>query len=314
MGSAAIMTTNEPKKIIDIKPKKVIEVKPTGKRTDKSSKKSHSKSTDKSFKEATDNSTDKPTEELTDKPTEESSVQATDKTAGEPTGETIEKTDNNYFQAIGVLSGKLIFDAGFKIELAGKQYNVKFKNPNLMYFVKLGEVSRFAVYPKITHFPKRDEAAKISFEIVAIYSDSNSNSGLFEQLQDSEFLLRGLWQFIPVCRTPVVSVLHNYNDELIEKIARLDSVGKCRKLKAQHLPLLWKPPIVPAFRYQKDAETQDAKYFISIKAKLDLNREEFIFDSLVGMPTTEAPRGFVVGKKMKAEALQVKKERAATKK
>ncbi len=280
------MTADKPKKIIDIQLKKVIEI----------------EAKDKS----TDEATSKPTDESTPKPTSESTKEPTDKPTDSPT----EKSNNNYFQAIGILSGILVFDAGFKISLNGKQYNVKFKNPNLMYFVKLGEVGRFAVYPKITHFPKRDEASLISFELVAIYNDSDNSSGLFEQLQPLEFLLRGLWQFIPVCRTPVISVLHNYNDDLLAKIARLDSVGKCRKLKAQHLPLLWKPPIVPAFRYQKDAETQDAKYFISVKAKLDLNREEFIFDSLVGMPTTESPKGFVVGKAMKAEALQAKKDRA----
>jgi hypothetical protein len=47
-----------------------------------------------------------------------------------------------------------------------------------------------------------------------------------------------------------------------------------------------------------------------VKAKLDLNREEFIFDSLIGMPTTVAPKGFVVGKAMKAEALRSLKDRA----
>jgi hypothetical protein len=243
---------------------------------------------------------DKPT---TDNTTVETSEDDSDKSASE--------SGLNFFQAIGVLSGKLIFDGGFKIELAGKQYNVKFKKDCLMYFVKLGEVGRFAVYPKIMHFPKPDAAATIWFEIVAIKSEDNSSSGIFEKLQDNEFLLRGLWQFIPVCRTPVISILYNYTDDLLTKIARLDTAAKCKKLKAQHLPLVWKPPVVPAFRYKKDSETQDDKYFISVKAKLDIKREEFIFDSLIGMPTTEVPRGFVVGKQMKAEALQIKKERDA---
>jgi hypothetical protein len=239
----------------------------------------------------------------TDNTTVETSEDDSDKSASE--------SGLNFFQAIGVLSGKLIFDSGFKIELAGKQYNVKFKKDCLMYFVKLGEVGRFAVYPKIMHFPKPDAAATIWFEIVAIKSEDNSSSGIFEKLQDNEFLLRGLWQFIPVCRTPVISVLYNYSDDLLAKIARLDTAAKCKKLKAQHLPLVWKPPVVPAFRYKKDSDVQDDKYFISVKAKLDINREEFIFDSLIGIPTTEVPKGFVVGKQMKAEALQIKKERDA---
>jgi hypothetical protein len=249
--------------------------------------------------------------EATDKPTTDN---ATVETSGDDSDKSASESDTdgavNFFQAIGVLSGKLIFDAGFKIELAGKRYNVRFKKDTLMYFVKLGEVGRFAVYPKITHFPKPDVLATIWFEIVAVVNDGENSSGIFEKLQDNEFLLRGLWQFIPVCRTPVISVLYNYNDDLLAKIARLDTAAKCKKLKAQHLPLVWKPPIVPAFRYKKDSETQDDKYFISVKAKLDIKCGEFIFDSLIGIPTTEVPKGFIVGKQMKAEALQIRNERA----
>ncbi len=245
-------------------------------------------------------------EPTTDNATVETSGDDSDKS----TSESDIKEGLNFFQAIGVLSGKLIFDGGFKIELDGKRYDARFKRDCLMYFVKLDEVGRFAVYPKITHFPKPDVAATMWFDIVAVVNDGENSSGIFEKLQDNEFLLRGLWQFIPVCRTPVVSILYNYNDDLLAKIARLDTAAKCKKLKAQHLPLVWKPPIVPAFRYKKDSETQDDKYFISVKAKLDINREEFLFDSLIGVPTTEVPKGFVVGKQMKAEALQIRNERA----
>jgi hypothetical protein len=258
--------------------------------------------------------TDKPATDATGEPTDKPADSSTVASSEKPTDESNNKAANNFFQAIGILSGKLIFEGGFKISLEGKQYNVRFKSDKLLYFVELEKVGRFAVYPKFTHFPGRDATPNIYFEVVAIsYSDSNSSTGLFEKMQDNEFILCGLWQFIPVCRTPVVSVMHNYNDDLLAKIAKLNTAAKCRKLKAQHLPLVWKPSIVPAFRYQKDAETQDDKYFISVKAKFDIKHDQFVFDAIIGMPTTEVPRGFVVGKKMKAEALQTKKERTAVK-
>jgi hypothetical protein len=254
--------------------------------------------------------TDKPATDATGEPTDKPADSSTVASSEKPTDESNNKAANNFYQAIGILSGKLTFSNGFKISLDGKQYNIRFKSDKLLYFVELEKVGRFAVYPKFTHFPGRDATPNVYFEVVAIsYSDTNSSTGLFEQMQDNEFLLCGLWQFIPVCRTPVVSVMHNYNDDLLAKIAKLNTAAKCRKLKAQHLPLIWKPPIVPAFRYQKDAEVQEEKYFISVKATLDIKHEVFIFDSLIGLPTTEVPRGFVVGKKMKAEALQTKKER-----
>jgi hypothetical protein len=253
--------------------------------------------------------TDKPATDATGEPTDKPADSSTVASSEKPTDESNNKAANNFYQAIGILSGKLTFSNGFKISLDGKQYNIRFKSDKLLYFVELEKVGRFAVYPKFTHFPGRDATPNVYFEVVAIsYSDTNSSTGLFEKMQDNEFILSGLWQFIPVCRTPVVSVMHNYNDDLLAKIAKLNTAAKCRKLKAQHLPLVWKPPIVPAFRYQKDAEVQEEKYFISVKAKFDTKREEFIFDAIIGMPTTEVPRGFVVGKKMKAEALQGRKE------
>jgi hypothetical protein len=235
-----------------------------------------------------DNKQEKPIEvEPTDKPI----FSTNDEPADENCDESNVQTGNNFFQAVGIISGKLTFERGFKIELEGKKYNVKFKNENLLHFVELGMVGRFAVYPKINHFPTNENAPTISFEVLAIESDRDRNSGLFEKLQDNEFFLRGLWQFIPVCLNPVVSVLqHNYDDKSLAKIACLDTAAKCKNLKAQYFPLIWEPPVVPPFHYQTDAQTQDEKYFIEVKAKLDIKREEFMVDSLIATPTTELPK------------------------
>lgn len=235
-----------------------------------------------------DNKQEKPIEV---EPTDKSTSLTSDEPAEKNCGESNVQVGNNFFQAVGVISGKLTFERGFKIELEGKKYNLKFKNQNLLHFVELSMFGRFAVYPKINHFPTNENAPTISFEVLAIETDGDSNSGLFEKLQDNEFFLRGLWQFIPVCLNPVVSVLqHNYDDKSLAKIACLDTAAKCKNLKAQYFPLIWEPPVVPAFRYQTDAVTQDEKYFIEVKAKLDIKREVFMTDSLIATPTTEVSK------------------------
>jgi len=214
----------------------------------------------------------------------------------------------NYYQAVGIVSGRVILDKeqGYQLDVAGKQFQLFFKKRDVSACVKFDVVNRIIVYPRFIHFPKRDEAAKLSFQVLAI--ENERKEGLFEQLKDNEFLLRGIWQFIPVCQTPVITILQNYNEDFKKRIKKLDDVRKCKLLKAIHAPLFWRDAIVNPFRYRKDSESQPDKYFVSMKARLDFNREAFMFDSLLGLPTTELPDGYRLSKKMKAEVLKAKKQ------
>jgi hypothetical protein len=219
----------------------------------------------------------------------------------------VEGNPENYYQAVGVISGRVIFtkETGYKLEIGEKQYQLYFKKQGVFACVRPGEINRLLVYPRFVHFPKRDEPAQLSFQVIA--SETEKKDGMFGTLKDNEFLLRGVWQFIPVCQTPVITVVQNYNEAFKKRTKKLDDAKKCKLLKAIHCPLFWRDAIVPAFRYRKDSESQPDKYFVSIKARLDFKREAFTFESLLGMPTTELPNGYRVSKKMKAEVLKASK-------
>jgi hypothetical protein len=212
----------------------------------------------------------------------------------------------NFYQAVGIIAGVVDFhpEKGYQIEICGKKYRLYFKKKEIFKCIRENKEARLLVYPRFVHFPKRDEAAKLSFKVVAI--ESNRKEGLLGLLNDYEFLLRGIWQFIPVCQTPVITILQNYNADFKKRIAKLNKARKCKELKAIHCPLFWRDAIVNPFKYCKDSESQPDKYFVSVKARLDFNREAFIFDSLLGLPTTELPNGYRLSKKMKAEVRSAK--------
>jgi hypothetical protein len=210
---------------------------------------------------------------------------------------------DNYYQAVGVISGHITFDneIGYQIEISGKRYLIYLKRKELSKCIRLDKINRLLVYPRFIHFPKRDDPYQLSFSVIA--AESHKSNDMFESLKDNEFQLRGIWQFIPVCRTPVITVLQNYNEDFKKRIAKLDDKQKCKLLKAIHCPLFWRDSIVSPYRFRKDSESQPDRYFISIKARLDFNRESFMFDSLLGLPSLDIPNGYRLSKKMKAEVI-----------
>ncbi len=54
---------------------------------------------------------------------------------------------------------------------------------------------------------------------------NNSSLTIDQELQDFEFKLSGLWQFIPVCQSPCITVQKNFSEERLpaEHRSRLES-------------------------------------------------------------------------------------------
>jgi hypothetical protein len=79
---------------------------------------------------------------------------------------------------------------------------------------------RLIVYPKIIHFPGRDKPHQIGFQLIAF--DSGNNEGMYGELKDLQFKLSGIWQFIPVCQTPCISIFRNFTEQRLEYIKKSD--------------------------------------------------------------------------------------------
>ncbi|MHC5721725.1 MAG: hypothetical protein ACYTX0_59345, partial [Nostoc sp.] len=98
------------------------------------------------------------------------------------------------------------------------------------------------------------------------------------------FRLTGLWQFIPACQTPCISVFRNFTAERLDYIKQTETSRKVRFMKASHIPLLWKDAIVPPFRFNPllPKEERGKPSFVEVKAKFLPHRNVFAFESLLG--------------------------------
>jgi hypothetical protein len=225
--------------------------------------------------------------------------------------------DTPFFQAVGIIRGDVTIpsDQGksLTVSIQGQQYPLLYI-PSRQGFKAVealkkevaatGKSQRLIVYPKITHFPGRDKPHSMAFQLVGF--DRGKGAGVTSDLADFEFKISGLWQFIPVCPTPCVSVFRNFSDSRLEFIKKARIHTRVKFMKGSHIPILWKNAPTKPFRFNPKTEkqSQGKPVFVCVKAKLLVSRQMFGFDSLLSLPQEEAPKFFKASKKMKAEALR----------
>ena len=258
-----------------------------------------------------------PTETITTetKPSSPSNLTDTTTIPESPTA-----TEGLLFQAVGIIRGEVNFsdDAPATVTLKQKQYRLDYvRNPLALSGLKqeiekTGQhTQRLIVYPKVIHFPKRDQPHQISFQLVGFDLGREPN-GISSELEDNQFKLSGLWQFIPVCRPTCISVFRNFDPKLLKYIHQLDNPAKkVRVLKARHLPLLWKDAPVRPFRFNpKGRKDQGLPPFVSIKAVFIPHRDAFGFVELLSEPQEQAPKFLKARKEDKAQVQKSAREQA----
>lgn len=218
------------------------------------------------------------------------------------------------FQAIGVIYGEVSLskDSNNTISIGRYQYPLFYVPRKRRVFDALSKeieatgnhTQRLLVYPGAIHFPQKEKPHQISFHLVGF--DKGQEEDLFSrELKDLEFKLSGLWQFIPVCPVPCISIFRNFNHQRLEYLKQFDPATKVKYMKANHLPVLWKDALVKPFRFNPKADKdQGYPMFVSIKAKFIPQRNVFGFDSLLSLPQETPPRFLRVSKKDKAAAQQ----------
>lgn len=210
--------------------------------------------------------------------------------------------EERLFQALGVISGvvSIVEDSRLAIAIKGNTYSLLFvKNRRKVYQSLFSAIQsegskerRIAVYPKVIHFPGKDKPHIIAFQIIGIESERNKPDSPLRLFNDFEFKLCGLWQFIPVCKIPCITVLRNSNDFYRQQLKVLEPDKKARFLKASHIPLLWRDNPVPPFRFDPkiNKDEQGKPYFVQVKARFIPSKDLFGFESLQSLPTEDCPR------------------------
>ncbi len=244
------------------------------------------------------------------------------KTAAETAEKGSEPEKNPLFQAVGIIKGDVIFDENDQavIKIKDKEYRLYYIPTNRRRKVHdalkkeieaTGNTTqRLIVYPKIIHFPDKEKIHSVAFQLVGFIAqgDKGNAETIDSELKDFEFCLRGLWQFIPVCRTPCISVFKNFNKDRLDWVKQAEAEKKVKFMKASHVPLLWKDSPVKPFRFNPklEKEQQGKTYFVEVKARFLPDRDVFGFVEQLSEPSEEPPKFFKASKKLKAEALKSK--------
>ncbi len=227
-----------------------------------------------------------------------------------------------FFQAVGIIKGDITLSEDKTFVTMGKKlYELYYAgNHKRAYEALQKEIEntgitqqRLIVYPKITHYPGGKQPYRLGFQLVGFVGHEASGEGIPSELKDLEFKISGLWQFIPVCRVPCISVFKNFNKQRLDYIKSAPVDKKVNFMKASHIPVMWRDAPVPPFRFNPklDKEAQGKASFVQIKARFNSTRDNFEFVELLGMPREEPPNYLKAGKKDKTEA--VKAKRAASK-
>ncbi len=211
--------------------------------------------------------------------------------------------DQPQFQAVGIIKGEVKFHDDEKksisITIGNKEYGIECNRRHSdartglkKIIAKTGETTQsLIVYPKVMHFPRKDQPHRLWFQLIG-FEVGNYENSISADLADNEFKICGLWQFIPVCRQPCISIFLNFKQERLDFLkASDDPATQAKFMKATHIPVLWKDSPVRPFRYNPRGEKdQGHPYFVQIKAAFLPHRDAFGFVEQLGETLEEAPK------------------------
>ncbi len=225
--------------------------------------------------------------------------------------------DQPQFQAVGIIKGEVKFHddekKGISVIIGNKEYGIECSKRNYdarsglkKEIEKTGKTTqRLIVYPKVMHFPKKEQPLRLWFQLVG-FIQGDRLIGIAKDLADNEFKICGLWQFIPVCRQPCISIFLNFKQERLDFLKKSDDPAtQARFMKANHIPVLWKNSPQRPFRFNPRGEKdQGHPYFVQIKATFLPHRDAFGFVEQLAELIEQAPKfiklpksGKVQGKK-----------------
>lgn len=207
------------------------------------------------------------------------------------------------FQAVGIIQGAVSFPEDKKptITVNGKEYSLfpqsvfdkKQTNQRLKHLKKHIEKTgipnqKLLVYPHITHSIQQTHLQEISFDIIKF----DHQIGIIENnLEEMEFLLSGLWQFIPICSTPCVSIFKNSHLINLKRTQNKSAIKRVKRLEPCHIPVLWENPSIQPFHYNPGLNKldQDSPMFVQLKARFLPEQDQFQVVSEVKPPRNQPP-------------------------
>ncbi|MDJ0592540.1 MAG: hypothetical protein QNJ72_21535 [Pleurocapsa sp. MO_226.B13] len=202
------------------------------------------------------------------------------------------------FQAIGaVVATPYIKDEHLKMAIDGGEYDLLYTQGfrrrayNLLKakLEKNGSSPMFLrLYPK-AKFEPNSQQPRLFFSLVNFSSNC-------EQIKDEPqgFMLRGIWQYIPNSKSPVISIYRNRDQWGYFK--KLSKSRQFNFVQPHHIPVVWDATVEP-FKFNPQAETgeQMPRYFVEVRAIFKDGL--YVVEEMLGEPTLDIPKSIKVPKK-----------------
>jgi hypothetical protein len=192
-----------------------------------------------------------------------------------------ESGESTYFQAIGTLSGIPSQDENGRFFIAIGQNRYRLFIPPNRYKGWLKQIANFPdtllflrVYPKCFIAPRREP--EIHFQVLYWATENKWEEA------PGMFIIKGLWQFLPQVRGPVLSIYRNWG-----------SSDPTDKFKAIHLPVIMRREgEVQPFKFNPKIpkEKLPKRWFIQGKFRFMSNRSCFGWVEDLAEPSDRVPR------------------------
>ena len=198
------------------------------------------------------------------------------------------REDSFFFQAIGIVSGFVDLNKEQPtVAINKKEFPLLCFPPHTQVIKFLekeieatnSQYQKLIVYPKVVHFPE-NVRQQVKFCLLGYVGSGKPEGTLItDRLRNNEFQLKGLWQFIPPCKVPCITIYRNATRELKNQLKEMSEIARHKSLKANHIPVLWRESSVKPFRYNRhlSKKEQGQPAFVQIRARFLPERDVFGF-------------------------------------
>ncbi len=215
------------------------------------------------------------------------------------------------FQALGTMIATPYFqDKRSYIKINGDEYNLlPVGGKHYQSYMKLkeelgknGSSPMFLrVYPKAT-FDYKTSQPRLAFSLVNF---SHNCEKINEQPQG--FMLRGIWQYIPHSKTPVITIYRNHEQKVhFKNLSKSQQLSFAQPL---HIPVVWDAPVEP-FKFNPEAEkdSQMPRYFVEVRAIFKDGL--YVVEEMLREPTLKIPKFIKVSKKEQDKSVEKTAQKA----
>lgn len=202
----------------------------------------------------------------------------------------------HFFQSIGLITGRVSCSTkGLIIKIEGRKYQLRFApswHQKRRFEELKAEIAEqgateksLIVYPQILPVKENYEVRKVNFVLV-----DAKNLHHWKELEAGEFLMAGIWEYIPQSSITSITIRRNENPDLKKLVKKLHKVPRKKITQPKYIPCEWSEAEVKPFRYsEEEGKKAPKRYFVKVKTLFMPESNSFKVREQLAKPTRNIP-------------------------